>query len=162
MKRPSLALFAALTLGGRRLFEQNIAFASDQFIPLTSLPGLSSVSASSLSLPAFINNLYRLSIGAAAFFAVIQIAWAGFIFLSSADSISKNTKAKQKITNAVIGLVLVLSPYVVFSVINPKILDISLNFSGLQTKNGTTSSNGAASTATSPPNTTSDTPTPPS
>lgn len=114
-----------------------LAFADDTFIPLTSLPGLASTSASAISLPSFINNLYRIAIGVAAFFAVVEIIWAGYLFMSSSDSISKVTKAREKIMNAVIGLVLVLSPYVVFSVINPSILNISLNFSELKSKNGT-------------------------
>lgn len=126
-----------------------LAFADDTFVPLTNLPGISSVSAS-LSLPSFINNLYRIAIGVAAFFAVVEIGWAGYLFMTSADSISKNTKARQKITNAIIGLVLVLSPYVVFSIINPKILDISLNFAGLQSKNGTGGDVNPGSSASNP------------
>lgn len=114
-----------------------LAFADDAFVPLTSLPGLSQTVASSISLPSFINNLYRIAIGIAAFFAVVQFMQAGYLFMNSADSISKNTKARQKIMNAVIGLVLVLSPYVVFSIINPSILNISLDFTGLKSDNGT-------------------------
>ncbi|MDB5265407.1 MAG: seg [Parcubacteria group bacterium] len=137
MKRSTLITAAAFVASGVAISIPLLAFADDQFVPLTQLPGLSTVAANAISLPSFINNLYRISIGLAAFFAIAQIIWAGFIFMGSADSVSKNTKARAKIMNAILGLVLVLSPFVVFSVINPKILNISLNFTGLQSKNGT-------------------------
>ncbi|MDB5237061.1 MAG: hypothetical protein JWL88_163 [Parcubacteria group bacterium] len=137
MKRPSLQNAAAFLITGMALAVPFIVFADDTFTPLTSLPGITKIAATSISLPSFINNLYRIAIGVAAFLAVTQFIQAGFLFMNSADSISANKKAKDKIMNGVIGLVLVLSPYVVFSVINPSILNISLNFSGLQSKNGT-------------------------
>lgn len=142
MKRSTLITAATVLGTGITLSVPLLAFAAgDQFVPLTQLPGLTSIStlsATSMTLPGFINNLYRISIGLAAFFAIVQITWAGLIFMSSADSISKNTKARGKIFNAVIGLVLVLAPFVVFSVINPSILNISLNFSSLQGTQGST------------------------
>lgn len=137
MKRSTFIGASAFIASGAVLAIPFLVFADDSFIPLTNLPGIASTSASAISLPSFVNNLYRIAIGVAAFFAVVEIVWAGYIFMTSADSVSKNTKARQKITNAIIGLVLVLSPYVVFSVINPKILNITLDFSGLQSKNGT-------------------------
>jgi hypothetical protein len=143
MKHPSLAQVTGFALGAAALSVPFLVFADDTFVPLTQLPGISKISASAISLPSIINNLYMICIGLAAFFALTQIIQAGYLFMTSADSISKNTKARAKIMNAVIGLVIVLSPFVVFSVINPKILDISLNFGKLQSNNG----NAAGTTA---------------
>lgn len=136
MKRPSLTTVLTSAAGAAALSVPFLAFADDTFVSLTSLPGINSLIGSP-SLPSFVNNLYRLCIGAAALFAFVEIVWAGYLFMSNSDNISKNTKARQKIMNAIIGLVLVLSPYIVFSIINPKILDLSLDFTKLKSGNGT-------------------------
>src|SRR5262249_18549017 len=111
-----------------------IALADDSFQPLTSLPGVSEL-ASNPSFPAFLNNMYRIGIGVAALLALVEIVLGGYILMTGTDSISARKKARTKISNAIIGLVLVLTPYVVFSVINPRVVnDISLDFSGLKGK----------------------------
>jgi len=136
MKRPTPNSVLLFALGAVFLSVPFLVFADDSFIPLTSLPGLDKI-VGDPTLPGFINNLYRFCIGAAALFAFVQIVWAGFLFMNNSDSISANKKAKDKIMNAIIGLVLVLSPFVVFSVINPDILDLNLDFGSLKSNNGT-------------------------
>lgn len=107
--------------------------APDQFVSLTNLPGLpETVNAS--TLPGFFNQLYKLCIGAAAVIAVLQIMRAGFKFMTTKGSFTGNEEAKGYISNAVIGLVLVLSPVIVFGVINPDILKLNLDVSGLKSK----------------------------
>lgn len=103
---------------------------SDAFTPLTQLPGIPTV-ASSESLPAFFNNLYKLCIGAAAVIAILQIMRAGVKFMTNRDSFTANKEAKELITNSVLGLVLVLSPAIVFGLINPSILELNLDLGGL-------------------------------
>lgn len=78
------------------------------------------------SLASFFNNLYKYLIGLAATLAVIEIIWGG-IEISTKDSVSKQSDGKERITQAIFGLVLVLSPVLVFSIINPSILNLSLN-----------------------------------
>lgn len=102
-----------------------------EFIPLTNLPGVSEAG-NAPTLPYFLNNLYKLCIGAAAVIAVLQIMRAGVLFMTSAGSVSHNEQAKGLIQNSVLGLVLVLSPAIVFGIINPKILNLDLDVSGLQ------------------------------
>lgn len=106
----------------------------DQFTSLTQLPGIPEVS-NAASLPDFFNNLYRLCIGAAAVIAVLQIMRAGIKFMTKGGSVSANSEAKDMIRNAVIGLILVLSPAIVFGIINPRILNLELNLDGLQPTN---------------------------
>lgn len=103
----------------------------DKFISLTQLPGIDSFEQTS-SLPDFFNNLYRLCIGAAAIIAVLQIMRAGIKFMTNKGSVSGNQAAKELIQNAILGLVLVLSPAIVFGIINPRILNLELNVSGLK------------------------------
>ena len=87
----------------------------------------------SAGLATFFNNLYKYLIGLAAALAVIMIIWGGLEY-STQDSISKKSDGKQRIYDAIFGLVLVLSPVLVFSIINPSILNLSLNLQPLDTK----------------------------
>ena len=104
------------------------------FTALAPIPGLTSPDAtsvvSSTHFATFFNNLYKYCIGLAAVFAVIMIIWGG-LEISTQDSVSKQGAGREKIQNALLGLVLVLSPVLVFSIINPSILNLSLNLDRL-------------------------------
>ncbi len=104
-----------------------------KFEPLTALPGIKdAVSAS--TLPNFLNQLYKIMIGAGAVLAVIMIMVAGVQIMTSSGSVTSNEKAKSRIQNAILGLVLILAPTIVFGIINPDILKLNLDVSALQTK----------------------------
>jgi hypothetical protein len=100
------------------------------FTALAPIPGLTDQSTTSVinsvSLAAFFNNLYKYLIGLAATLAVIEIIWGG-LEIATKDSVSKQSDGRERITQAIFGLVLVLSPVLVFSIINPSILNLSLN-----------------------------------
>lgn len=100
------------------------------FTPLTNLPGIDDAGGSD-SLPTFFNNLYRLCIGAAAVIAIIQIMQGGAYFMFNKGSVAHNQKGKSLIMNAILGLLLVLSPAIIFGIINPDILRLNLDVSGL-------------------------------
>ncbi len=103
------------------------------FKPLTALPGIQEA-ANSTTFPTFLNTVYKLAIGAGAVLAVIMIMVAGVQFMTSRGSVSSNDAAKTRLRNALIGLLLVLSPTIVFGIINPSILDLSFGeaLSGLK------------------------------
>ncbi|OGG65028.1 hypothetical protein A3C94_02165 [Candidatus Kaiserbacteria bacterium RIFCSPHIGHO2_02_FULL_55_17] len=103
------------------------------FVPLAPIPGLTDVQPTSGGLATFFNNLYKFMIGIAAALAVIMITWAGLKIALNRDNVSTIMDSKGTIYNAVFGLVLVLSPYLVFSIINPSILNLSLNLPRLNT-----------------------------
>ena len=96
------------------------------------------------------DNLYKYLIGVAAILAVIMIIWGG-LEISTQDSVSKNKDGKERIYNAIFGLVLVLSPVLVFSIINPSILNLSLNLPPLNTTTVTGGGSGAMNQTTDPP-----------
>jgi hypothetical protein len=109
--------------------------ASATFVPLTNLPifcmnGVSggntcSPITSAPGLAAFFNALYKYCVGAAAVIAVIQIMRAGIMYMGG-DSVSEVSQARQLISTAILGLVLVLSPVIVFSIIDPRILNLNI------------------------------------
>ena len=55
-----------------------------------------------------------------------MIIWGGLEYATQ-DVPGAKGAGKEKILNAIFGLVLVLSPVLVFSIINPRILNLSLN-----------------------------------
>ncbi len=106
------------------------AFANG-FTALAPIPGLTSGDATSVvnsaTLTSFFNNLYKYLIGLAAMLAIIEIIWGGLQISSSQGSASKVSEGRERITQAIFGLILVLSPVLVFSLINPSILNLSLD-----------------------------------
>lgn len=106
------------------------------FTALAPIPGLTDATKTSVvdseSLAAFFNNLYMFVIGLSAALAVIMIIWGG-LNIATQDSVSKQSEGKERIQQAILGLVLVLLPVLVFSVINPSILNLSLNLPKLDT-----------------------------
>jgi hypothetical protein len=160
---PSL-LFALVFLGGHIAFAQTatgnpdtgtkVAGSADgtagggagsaNFVPLTNLPifGNSSSLTSAPSLPAFFNALYVYCVGIAAALAVLQLIHAGILYMGG-DSITEVKQAKDLIGSALFGLLLVLSPVIIFGLINPKILNLNVGFDKLQVS-------APASTATTP------------
>lgn len=103
-----------------------VVFAEEYgFVPLTQVPFLTDAG-NSFDLSQFLNNLYRLAIGVAAVIAVLQIMRAGIMYMGG-DSVTEKKEAKNLIGLSIAGLVLVLSPVVVFSIINPEILSLKIN-----------------------------------
>jgi hypothetical protein len=101
------------------------------FQPLTQLPAIRDA-ASANSLPVFLNQLYKICIGVGTVLAFFMIVRAGLEIMVNKGSVSTNEKAKSHLQGAILGLILLLSPYVVFSLINPDILKLSLDFGELQ------------------------------
>lgn len=99
--------------------------SNNNFVPLQ--PGIPGVKefATSGSIPDLLNNIYKICIGVAATLAVLQIMRAGVMYMGG-DSITEKKEARNLISMSVIGLVLVLSPVIVFSIINPDILSLKL------------------------------------
>ncbi|MDP2815810.1 MAG: pilin [Rectinemataceae bacterium] len=77
------------------------------------------------SLSTFLNDIYRVCIGVAATLAVLQIMRAGIMYMGG-DSVTEKKEAKNLIAMSIGGLILVLSPVVVFSIINPEILSLEI------------------------------------
>ena len=122
--------------------------SNNNFVPLQpGLPGISDF-ATSGSLPDLFNSIYKICIGVAATLAVLQIMRAGVMYMGG-DSITEKKEARDLISMSVIGLVLVLSPVIVFSIINPKILNLDIGQIKLAPASGPASSPSDATPSTS-------------
>lgn len=71
------------------------------------------------------NNLLGISVGLAAALAVIMLSIGGFKYMTSESMFSMGS-AREQITNAVVGLLIVLSAVLVLGYINPDL--VSLKF----------------------------------
>ncbi|MEJ0053722.1 MAG: fibronectin type III domain-containing protein [bacterium] len=112
------------------------------FVPLAAVPGLTDVNPNNLA--EFFNGLYKFCIGAAAVLAILMITLGGFKVMSG-DSITAHSEGRDQIGGAIIGLVLVLAPFLVFSIINPDILSLKINTYELQPTNSSNTGGGTGS-----------------
>ncbi len=128
----------------------NTTSGSGNFVPLTNLPIFndSSIVTNAQGLSAFFNALYKYCIGIAATLAVLQIMRAGIMYMGG-DSVTETKDARRLIGTAIAGLVLILSPVVVFSIINPKILSLNLG-TDLSNLKSDPAVSGSASASTGP------------
>ena len=114
------------------------ALAQTGFVPLAPIPGLTDKGLTSTasgvsdsSFANFFNNLYKFLVGLAIALAIIEIIWGGLEY-STTDSIGNKEAGKKRIYNAILGLVLILSPALVFSIINPNILNLSITLTPIK------------------------------
>src|SRR5665811_680242 len=85
MKRALLITITILLIG----FAPHV-FATEGFISLSSIPGLTDVQTATDGFAGFFNNLYKYLVGIAAVLAVIMIIWGGLEY-STQDSVSKKS-----------------------------------------------------------------------
>jgi len=97
---------------------------STSFCSLTKIP-LFDQAGNAGSLAAFLNAVYKICIGLAAVLAVLQLMRAGIMYMGG-DSVTEKSAARNLIAQSLFGLLLVLSPVIVFGIINPKILSLQI------------------------------------
>ncbi len=74
----------------------------------------------------YVSGLSKLAIGFSFVLAILMIIWGGVEYIST-DAVYNKNDGKQKIQNALIGLLLVISAYVILRTINPTLVEFSLN-----------------------------------
>lgn len=71
------------------------------------------------SLGAIIGWLYYLLVGLSGFAAFVMLVWGGVQWMSSAGNPAAVGDATKRIQSALLGLLLVLSSYIILQIINP-------------------------------------------
>ncbi|MBI2062969.1 MAG: hypothetical protein HYT61_01870 [Candidatus Yanofskybacteria bacterium] len=79
-------------------------------------------------LPAFISSVYSFSLTIVGIIVFVRILYAGFLLLTAAGNVGKISDAKTKITNAVVGTILLFAAYLILYVINPDLVKNTFNF----------------------------------
>ncbi len=138
-------IFNALLLLGFLLLPAFVLAATETqgFVPLTNIPALK-FAGNAADLPNFLNSVYKICIGLAAVIGVLQLIRAGLTWMTAAGSHEKIGEARGLIRDTFLGLLLVLAPTIVFSIINPDILSLKINgIDSLNIQNTTTGTTGA-------------------
>lgn len=92
------------------------------YFPLAPIPGVTTGAA---DLPAFLGNLFKLLVAASAALAVLMIVIGGFEYLATVVPGSKEA-GRQRITNALVGLGILLASYLLIRAVNPELLNFRL------------------------------------
>lgn len=100
-------------VGGAGLGIQQSPFLSRLFDPNT------------VSLAQFFNTLFKTAIVLGAMFAVLRLGYAGFIYMTT-DVMHVKQDARSIISNAVLGLLLLLAVWLILKQINPQILNLDI------------------------------------
>lgn len=76
-------------------------------------------------LSGFINGIFKIAIIVGAMLAVLRLVYAGFLYMGT-DIFDKKGAAKEAIQNALIGLLLLVTTYILLNQINPDILNLNI------------------------------------
>lgn len=80
---------------------------------------------STTDLTSFINGAFKMLISIGGILAVLRIAYAGYQYMSS-DAWGEKSHAKEILGDVVIGLLLLLSVWLILYQINPQILELKI------------------------------------
>lgn len=100
-----------------------IAQQAGQFVPL--VPDFPQIKVNSYNLPNLLNAFYGVAVGIAGLLAVIMVSIGGFKYMLS-ESVFSKSDAKEQITDALIGLGIVLAAVVLLKVINPDLINLDI------------------------------------
>jgi hypothetical protein len=91
---------------------------------LEKIPGTGALNGS--DLPGYVGAIYKVALIVVTLSAVLMISIGGFLYLTSAGNTASMSNAKGIIFDALIGLVIALSAWLVLYVINPDLVKVSL------------------------------------
>ncbi len=101
-----------------------MAGGSEGFVPLVGIPGLSNEQAPTFD--SYIDALYALAISVAALIAVIQIVIGGAQYMMD-DLITSKSAAKERIKNALIGLLIIIAAALILTTINSDLTRLEIS-----------------------------------
>lgn len=120
----SVAIICLTTIA---IFIPTAIFAqNDNYVLLTKLPGLAESLPQDNILGKYVPAVFKILIGLSAVFAVLMIVIGGFQYMST-DAIQGKTAGRDRIKNAIYGLVLVIAAWLILNEINPNLLKFNLN-----------------------------------
>lgn len=96
------------------------ASAIGTYTPMEQLPGYGAPT----DFFDYVAALYKFGIGAVGIAAMIMVTIGGFMYISSAGNNASMEKAKGVITDAIVGLLLALSAYIILYTINPDLVKL--------------------------------------
>lgn len=96
------------------------------YVPLAPLPGTVDATTGQTTMPAYISGMIKLIIAAGGALAILMAIIGGTQYVAAGISPDAKNTAKDNITNAFIGLALILSSYLILNSIDPKLVEFNL------------------------------------
>lgn len=84
-----------------------------------------------VDLNQYIGYIFKLAIALSAFLAVVVIMWAGFRYMTL-ESVPDKVDARNRIQNAIFGLLAILGSYLILKTIDPRLVNISVSIPQLK------------------------------
>jgi len=122
------ALSITAIIAGIFLFPTVVALAQEGYKPLVTLPGIFTAGKATNPVE-IIKGIYGIAIGIGSVIATVMIIWAGFEYMYQ-ESITGKSAARERITNAFLGLLVILGSYILLRTINPALVEFSLLLPG--------------------------------
>ncbi|MDB5254097.1 MAG: seg [Parcubacteria group bacterium] len=101
---------------------------ADGYCLLAPIPIVSDASGKA-SIVSYIPGMYKLLIGLAGVLAVLKLIFAGIKYMST-DAFSGKESSKDDIQNALIGLLMAFSAWIILYTVNPKLVEFNLTIPG--------------------------------
>jgi len=133
MKKIFFVIIFALLLFGAW---QN-CYAVDLLLKYPDVPGAQSPNETS-DLPNLINYIYKFALLACGITAFVSILIGAIQYVTSAGNSSKAGEAKDRITSALWGILILLSSVLILGTINPDLISLKLDIGSTPTTPGTT------------------------
>lgn len=123
MKNKKFIKLFAFVLSSLFLAVPLLSSAADEFnyTPLENIPGTATTSGDFYE---YVQAIYKFGIWAVGIAALLMITIGGFMYITSAGNTASMGKAKGVITDAIIGIVLALTAYLLLYIINPDLVTI--------------------------------------
>lgn len=101
-----------------------IEFSKKRFFPATplALAAFSIPCQGDVGLGECVSGIYNWSLAIVGIVAFVQIIYAGWLYLSAAGNTANTSAAMSKISNAVLGIILLFSSYLILNTINPDLV----------------------------------------
>ena len=102
--------------------------SNQNYCLLAPLPGVGDSSGAvdtKMGVGSYVNALIKIAIGLMSVLAVVMIVMGGIQYMTTTSGGEKNA-GKERITNALFGLLLALSSYLLLRTINPKLVDLQV------------------------------------
>ena len=100
-------------------------YAQINYTPISAVPGISQSSLQTQGIGGYLNSIFRFAIGIGALLAVVQITIGGIQYMTS-GAVGTIDRARSKIRDAIIGLLLLLSTWIILNQINPELLNFKI------------------------------------
>ncbi len=123
-KNLAIALFSLVFLSGAFFSVFEVKAAGFQYQLLEKIPGAPDVGS---DLPKYVTAIYNTALVIIVLSAVLMLSIGGFMYLTSAGNTAALSTAKKVIFDAIIGLAIALTAWLLLNVINPDLVNINLS-----------------------------------